>query len=136
MQWWVSGVRCQVSGVRCQVSNVTLLFFFKWLSYLVEGVLSPGLTPSSLFHVSPPVTCHLSHVTFIFIYIIIIFFDKVVKLVGGGSYSGGSDSDSKSASALGSPTSAIVCSVEKCPLFSVLPRMCNFLYNQYWLHSQ
>ena len=50
----VSGVRCQVSGVRCQVSGVMcqIYIFFggtKWLGWLVEGLLSTGPTPSSLF---------------------------------------------------------------------------------------
>ena len=49
----ISRVRCHVSGVTCQVSHVRCHFFFsffltKWWSFLGEGLLSTGPTPSSL----------------------------------------------------------------------------------------
>ena len=78
----MSGVRCQVSGVTCQVSRVTcqvscvtcqvsgvmchVSFFFslfflwtKWLGYSVEGLLSTGPTPSSLYVCLLKDNCHV-----------------------------------------------------------------------------
>ena len=47
----MSGHRCHVSGVRCQNLFLLLSFFLsfstKWLSVLVEGLLSTGPTLSS-----------------------------------------------------------------------------------------
>ena len=63
---YVSSVKCQVSHIRCHMSSVTCLlscvmchlscvmchmlyiyFFTKWLSWLVEALVSTGPTPSS-----------------------------------------------------------------------------------------
>ena len=57
----MSGVRCQVSGVRCQVSGVR--FQFSGVRCQVSGV-----------------RCQVSGVKFFFL----LFFDKVVELVGVG----------------------------------------------------
>ena len=43
----MSPVICHVSWVTCHMSHVTISFFTKWLSYLVEGLLSMGPTSSS-----------------------------------------------------------------------------------------
>ena len=51
----MSHVMCQVSGVTCQVSCVFFLFFlfffffYKVVELVVEGLLSTGPTPSSLY---------------------------------------------------------------------------------------
>ena len=46
----MSGVRCQASGVKCHGSfNFFNLFFTKWRNWLVEGLLTTGPNPSSLF---------------------------------------------------------------------------------------
>ena len=42
----VSHVTCHVSCVMCYVSYVIFFFFTKWLSCLVEALLSTGPTPS------------------------------------------------------------------------------------------
>ena len=62
VQCHMSHFRCHLSGVTCQVSHVTChvscvmchvlcvicnIFFTKWLSWLVEALLSTGPTPSS-----------------------------------------------------------------------------------------
>ena len=58
----VSRVRCHVSGVTCQVSQVMchiFLFLFLFLTklwgYFVEGLLSTGPIPSSIFLRGPPI---------------------------------------------------------------------------------
>ena len=40
---------CHVPCVMCYVSFVIYIFFTKWLSWLVEALLSKGPTPSSFF---------------------------------------------------------------------------------------
>ena len=48
----MSHVVCHVSCVTCHMSHVTFFSFFfltKWWSFLVEGLLSTGPTPFSLF---------------------------------------------------------------------------------------
>ena len=45
----VSHVTCYMSRVTCHVSHVTFFFFIKWWSLSVEGLLSTGPTPSSLY---------------------------------------------------------------------------------------
>ena len=42
-------VTCQVSHVKCHVLH--FFFFIKWLSHLVEGLLSTGPTPLSFFSI-------------------------------------------------------------------------------------
>ena len=53
----MSCVMCHVSRVTCHMSHVTCLmsifFVLKWWSLLVEGLLSTGPTPSSLFCIIP-----------------------------------------------------------------------------------
>ena len=41
---------CHVPCVMCYVSFVIYIFFTKWLSWLVEALLSKGPTPSILFY--------------------------------------------------------------------------------------
>ena len=62
----MSGVTCQMSRVMCHVSRVTCH---------VSDVMC---------HVSG-VTCQVSGVSCFFCFFVVVFLDKVVELVGGGS---------------------------------------------------